>query len=50
MNTLETICARKSIRSYTGEQITEEQLNHILKAADAAPIGMGQYENMHLTN
>ena len=49
MNTLETIYARKSIRSYTGEQITEEQLNHILKAANAAPIGMGQYENMHLT-
>ncbi len=38
MNTMETICSRKSIRTYTGEQITEEQLNTILKAANAAPI------------
>lgn len=49
MNTLETIYARKSVRTYTGEQITEEDLNTILKAANAAPVGMGQYENVHLT-
>lgn len=49
MNTMETICSRKSIRSYTGEQIPEEQLKKILKAANAAPIGMGQYDAMHLT-
>ena len=49
MNTIETICARKSVRTYTGEQITEEQLNTILKAANAAPIGLGQYESVHLT-
>lgn len=49
MNTMETICSRKSVRTYTGEQITEEQLNTILKAANAAPVGMGQYEGVHLT-
>lgn len=49
MNMIETVCSRKSIRSYTGEQITEEELNEILKAANASPVGMGQYDNMHLT-
>ncbi len=49
MNTMETICSRKSVRTYTGEHITEEQLNTILKAANAAPVGMGQYEGVHLT-
>lgn len=49
MNTMETICTRKSIRSYTGEPITEEQLQTILKAANAAPVGMGQYDSVHLT-
>lgn len=49
MKTMETICARKSVRTYTGEQITKEQLSIILKAANAAPVGMGQYEGVHLT-
>lgn len=49
MNTFETICSRKSVRSYTGESITNEELEKILLAANAAPIGMGQYDDMHLT-
>lgn len=49
MNTLEAICSRKSIRSYTGESITNEELNTILKAANASPVGMGQFESLHLT-
>lgn len=49
MNTMETIYARKSVRTYTGEQITSEELNTILKAANAAPVGMGQYKGVHLT-
>lgn len=49
MNTMETICARKSVRSYTGEMLTAEELKTILKAANAAPVGMGQYEGVHLT-
>ena len=49
MNTMETICSRKSVRSYTGEPVTAEELNTILKAANASPVGMGQYDTMHLT-
>lgn len=49
MNTLETIFSRKSVRSYTGEQPTEDELKTILKAAYAAPIGRAKYENVHLT-
>lgn len=40
---------RKSVRSYTGEGITEEQLQHILTAAYEAPIGMSRYDTIHLT-
>lgn len=49
MNTLDALFSRKSVRSYTGEQITAEELEVILKSAYAAPIGMGKYEDMHLT-
>lgn len=49
MNTLETICSRKSIRSYTGESITEEELNEILKAGNASPVGLARYDTMHIT-
>ena len=49
MNTMETICKRRSIRSYTGESITAEELGTILKAANASPVGMGQFESLHLT-
>ncbi len=46
---METLLKRKSIRSYTGENITDEELNIILKACDAAPVGMKKYESLHLT-
>ena len=46
---METICSRKSIRSYTGENITAEELEVILKAANASPVGMGQFDSLHLT-
>lgn len=49
MNTFETLFSRRSIRSYTGEQLTEDELAVILKAANAAPIGRGIYEAVHLT-
>lgn len=49
MDTMNVICKRKSIRSYTGEQITDEQLKIILTAANAAPVGMGRYEDVHLS-
>lgn len=49
MSTLDTLCKRKSVRSYNGEQITEEELNKILKAGQASPCGMMQYDKMNIT-
>lgn len=49
MNTFETLFCRKSVRSYTGQQVTEEELTMVLKAANAAPIGRGIYDGVHLT-
>ena len=46
---IDLLLKRKSVRSYTGEGISEEELNIILKAADASPVGLKQYENLHLT-
>ena len=46
---LDLLLKRKSVRSYTGKSITDEELNIILKAADASPVGLKQYENLHLT-
>ena len=33
MNTMEAICSRKSVRSYNGKNITQAELEQILKAA-----------------
>ena len=49
MSTFDTIISRKSVRSYTGEQISEEELQKILLAANAAPIAMGTYDSVHMT-
>ena len=49
MELKEAMNIRKSIRSYTGEQISKEQLDAILTAAYEAPIGMGKYDSIHLT-
>ena len=46
---LELLLKRKSVRSYNGNTISDEELNLILKAADASPVGLKQYENLHLT-
>ena len=40
---------RKSVRSYTGENVTDEQLKLILKAAYASPVGRGRFESLLLT-
>lgn len=40
---------RRSIRSFTGECISEETLKKIIHAAKVSPIGLGKYETMHLT-
>ena len=49
MNTLEAIAKRVSVRNYKPEQITEEELQAILKAGCAAPVAMAQYETLHIT-
>lgn len=49
MNTMEAIRNRKSIRSYTGESVTPEEMERILEAANAAPIGRAEYDTVHLT-
>lgn len=49
MNTLEAIAKRKSTRNYKPEQIPEEALQTILKAASAAPVAMAKYDSLHIT-
>ena len=49
MKTMEAICSRKSVRSYTGESITQVELEQLLKAAYAAPVGMKAYDTLILT-
>ena len=49
MNTQETIITRRSVREYTQEQLSPEDLNTILDAAYASPIGAARYWLMHLT-
>lgn len=49
MNTMETICSRKTVRSFNGENISARELDTIITAANASPVGMGAFESMHLT-
>ena len=49
MKLAEAINSRKSIRSYTGEIISDAELKEILNAAYAAPVGRGKYETLALT-
>ena len=49
MNTLEAIAKRKSTRSYKPEQIPNEALEAILKAASASPVAMANYASLHIT-
>ena len=49
MDTLQTICSRKSVRSYTGEPVSEADLEEILKAGEAAPVGMRRFADFHIT-
>lgn len=49
MNTFENLYSRRSIRTYNGEKITDEELNEILKAAYAAPVGRALYDTLNIT-
>lgn len=49
MTGMENIFSRRSIRSYTGEMPSDEEMNLILKAVYASPVGMGRYDSLHVT-
>lgn len=49
MKTMEAIANRQSCRAYTGEQLTESELQTILQAANAAPLAFGAYDEINLT-
>ena len=49
MTAMEAVFSRKSIRSYTGEMPSDEELNQILRACYAAPVGMGRFDSLHIT-
>ena len=48
METIEAILQRKSVRSYTGEDVTDEQVQIVLKAAMAAPTTVGSNDYVFL--
>ncbi|SHH45047.1 Nitroreductase [Anaerosphaera aminiphila DSM 21120] len=49
METMKAIATRKSVRKYKPEQISESDLNRILLAGCAAPVGRGNYPGLHIT-
>jgi nitroreductase len=49
MDTMEAIASRQSCRAYSGQQLTEKELDLILAAANAAPVARKIYENVKLT-
>ena len=49
MELFETIDKRFSNRKFLDKQISDEDLNKILKAGMQAPVGRGKYEDMHIT-
>ena len=49
MNTFDNIFSRKSIRTYNGKNITEEELGLIIKPAHAAPDGRARFDSLHIT-
>lgn len=49
MNVFDAIVNRRSIRSYTGEPPTAEELDKILAAGNCAPIASAMFDTNHLT-
>ena len=49
MELSQAIFTRCSCRNYTSEPVSDEQLSAILAAGNAAPVGMGAYDTIHLT-
>ena len=49
MDFLELLKTRRSVRKYTDEQVAEDDLERILLAANASPVGSSRFEDVHLT-
>ena len=49
MEALEAIAKRTSTRKFKEIQISEENLQAILKAGMSAPVGSGAYDSLHIT-
>ncbi len=49
MNTLTAIATRRSTRLYKDEQISDSQLQTVLRAAWASPIGHGAYDDLYIS-
>lgn len=49
METRNVIAKRRAVRSYKPDQISSADLEKILTAGCAAPVGRGKYEDLHLT-
>lgn len=49
MNLTTILNTRKSIRSFTGECISDETMKKILHGANASPVGLAKYNSVHLT-
>lgn len=49
METINAIARRCSVRAYNGEQLSAEELNTVLRAGCAAPVGLALYDSMMMT-
>lgn len=49
MELWEVLLKRHSVRSYEIRKVEQELLERVLTAGSLAPVGMGQYENVHFT-
>lgn len=49
MEFFDTIKRRKSVRSFTNEPVSREDLKQILMAANAAPVGSANYSNLRIS-
>lgn len=49
MNMMQVIRTRKTCREFTDEPVTKDQIRTILEAANAAPIGMHDYEAIEIS-
>ena len=49
METMDAIAKRHSTRGFDGRPVPKEVLDLILREGCAAPVGMADYESMHLT-